>query len=471
MLRSFRIRLVIAFVALFAAVSAAVSFAGMTLREQQLRSMFDRDLILRTEVILDKIRNERRIDDAVVARAVAELSDTRYFRDSFVQVYNDQSQPVARTANLGNQILKLRVPFADASMDGLIVEGRTVYDLPSGPTRMRGLRIRFGGSDGRKYLAIVAANPDLLNESLRSTRWLFFAGNIGGLGAAGAAAWFVTGAMARRIKAVVEQIEQVGPESLDLRIRVNDRDEISDLAQHINAALDRLKAGFDTQERFIHDASHELKTPVATVQAEAQAILLGQPTHEELTNFARATNDEMRRLGRLTEALLLLTRSNEIAILSRFKRIEIHDITTDAIHHLSTMASDHNVRVVVQSDIAEPLIISGDPDLMEAMVSNLIRNAIRFSPKNAEVRVHLGTESGRLQIRVEDDGPGIPDDIMPHIFDRFFESSAQRVRRGAGLGLAIARTVAELHQGTIRASNHPGGGARLVVTLPLQPND
>lgn len=467
MLASFRIRLVIAFVALFAAVSVAVSFAGLTLREQQVRAMFDRDLILRAELILDKISSKSKIDDEVVAHAVEELTDTRYFRDSFVQVFNSASQPIARSANLGDQVLKLRLPFEDHSGDNQIVEGNTVYALPGGPTRMRGMRIRFGGDDGQKYIAIVAANPDYLNESLRSTRWLFFAGNIGGLGAAGAAAWFVTGAMARRIRAVVHQIQKVGPESLDLRIHIKDRDEISDLALHINAALDRLKAGFDTQERFIHDASHELKTPVATVQAEAQAILISQPTHEDLISFARATSDEMRRLGRLTEALLLLTRSNDMAILNRFKVVDLQDITTDAIQHLSAMACDHNVRVVVESDVPEPLFVSGDPDLLEAMVSNLIRNAIRFSPRNAQVRVHITRVTDQAHLCVQDDGPGIPGDVLPHIFDRFFESSAQRVRRGAGLGLAIARTVAELHHGTVRASNHAGGGAELVVTLPL----
>jgi signal transduction histidine kinase len=468
MLGSFQIRLIIAFIALFAAVSVAVSFAGLTLREQQARRMFDDDLRLRAELVLDTIRKEPKIDNDAVAKAVRRLSDTRYFSDSFVQVYNDDSEPIARSANLGDVVLKLRRPFEDTSMDGVIVEGTTVYQMPRGPTTVRGLRVRFSGTDGEQYIALVAADPKGMYRQLRETRWIFFAGNVGGLAAAGAAAWFVTRAMSKRIGLLVDQIELVGPENLDRRIELQDRDEITEVAAHINAALDRLKAGFDTQERFIHDASHELRTPIASVQAEAQALLLSDPTKEELMDFASSVNDEMRRLGRLTGALLLLTRNDEKVILSKFKPVDIAETITEAIQHLSTMACDYQVRVSVHypDGLDDSPVVRGDPELIEAMISNLIRNAIRFSPRGSEVRVTLSTAE-RLELTVDDDGPGIPADILPSILERFSESSTQRVRRGGGLGLAIARTVAVLHGGSIRASNRPEGGARFSVLLPM----
>lgn len=469
MLGSFQVRLIIAFIALFAAVSVAVSFAGLTLREQQVRGMFDRDLKLRAKLVLDSIERESIVDNAALARAVKELSDTRYFSDSYVLVFDDTGTAVARSANMGDVILKLRRPFEDRSMDNTIIEGTTVYDFPTGPATVRGLRIRFKGTDGREYIALIAADPKIMYSDLRETRWLFVAGNVGGLAAAGAAAWFVTRAMSKRIGLLVNQIELVGPESLDRRIELQDRDEISEVAAHINAALDRLKAGFDTQERFIHDASHELRTPIASVQAEAQALLLSDPTKEELMDFASSVNDEMRRLGRLTGALLLLTRNDEKVILSKFKPVDVAETITEAIQHLSTMACDYQVRVSVHypDGLDDSPVVRGDPELVEAMVSNLIRNAIRFSPRGGEVRVTVSHASReRVELVVDDDGPGIPADILPSILDRFSESSAQRVRRGGGLGLAIARTVAVLHAGTIRASNRDEGGARFSVTLP-----
>ncbi len=468
MFGSFQIRLVIAFVALFAAVSVTVSFAGLVLREQQVRAMFDRDLALRAEIVLDNIRREPTIDNQVLTKAVLELSDTMYFRDLYVQIFNDKSEIIAKTSNMGDAAFKLRVPFEDRSIDQQIVDGIKNYDMPEGKVRPRGMRIRFDGTDGDQYIAIVSANPAYMTASIRATRWLFFGGNMGGLAAAGAAAWFVTGAMSGRIRALVEQIKLVGPESLDLRIQLPDRDEITEIAGHINAALDRLKAGFDTQERFIHDASHELKTPIATVQAEAQAMLLGQPSEAELLDFTRSMNDEMRRLGSLTEALLLLTRIDETALLSRFKPVDLVQTTTDAVQHLSAMACDYQVRVSLHTgeNADHASFVQGDPQLLESMISNLIRNAIRFSPRGKEVRVTLQNNSDSIQLSVEDEGPGIPEDILPRIFDRYFESSTQRVRRGAGLGLAIARTVADIHGGAVSAANSPLGGAKLVVKLP-----
>jgi signal transduction histidine kinase len=303
---------------------------------------------------------------------------------------------------------------------------------------------------------------------VRVTRWLFLGGNLAGLAAAGAAAWFVTGAMSRRLGELVEQIETVGPENLTQRIQVRDRDEISDLANHLNAMLGRLKAGFDTQERFIHDASHELKTPVATVQAEAQALLLSDPTREELIEFVKGSNDEMRRLGRLIEALLLLTRTSDTVLTNRFMPLELHEATTAAIRHLSTMATDHQVRLTLSNTGPhnDVLLVRCDSDLLEAMISNMVRNAIRFSPRNGQVKIKVDQSGDDVTVAVEDEGPGLPPDVLPRIFDRYFESSPQKVRRGAGLGLAIASTVARLHGGSISAANRPEGGARFTVRLP-----
>lgn len=471
MLRSFRVRLIIAFLALFAAVSVAVSFTGMMLREQQVRGIFDRELKLRSGIIADSLTQRGQVNDRVLNETIDNLSEGFYFRDIYVQIYNDRSEPVAHSANLGGYALRLRRPFEDRSMDGVIVEGDTNGRYgPEGPKRLRGLRTRFIGTDQKEYLLIVGADPQYATESIRVTRWLFLGGNLGGLAAAGAAAWFVTGAMSRRIGELADQIEQVGPDNLQKRIEISDRDEIASLASHINAMLDRLKAGFDTQERFIHDASHELKTPVATVQAEAQALLLSDPTRTELIEFVKGTNDEMRRLGRLTEALLLLTRTDDTVLVTRFMPMEIGEATISAIRHLSAMATDHQVRLKVEPEGGhdDALLVRCDPDLLEAMISNLIRNAIRFSPRGGEVTIRTEAAAHEVLVFVEDQGPGIPQDILPRLFERYFETSQFRVRRGAGLGLAIAATVAKLHGGTVEATNRAEGGARFIVRLPRE---
>lgn len=468
---SFRTRLIIAFVALFAAISVVVSFAGLMLREQQIRGLFDRELMTRAQGVTDALNALPDLNDANIQETINHISRQVYFHDFYIQVYNSKSQPIAKSATLGRGQLFLRRPFEDRSADNSIIERAvTTATFPDGgPASLRGIRLRFKKGSGNSYLVLVATDPRYINDSVASLRTLFIGGNLGGLVAAAGAAWLVTGAMARRIETLKTQVQTLGPDDIARRIVMREHDEISELATHLNAMLDRLKAGFETQERFIHDASHELKTPVATVQAEAQAILLGDPSQQELLEFVNNTNDEMRRLGRLTEALLLLTRANDSYVASRFRVMDLTEITIASIRHLSTMATDHQVRLQLEhgEPADESVLVRCDGDLVEAMISNLIRNAIRFSPRNAQIKIHVRSGAGIAEVAVEDEGPGIPQDVLPRIFDRYFQSSQAKVRRGAGLGLAIASTVVHLHGGSISAANQPTHGAVFTVRLPL----
>ncbi|MGC4031222.1 MAG: ATP-binding protein [Tepidisphaeraceae bacterium] len=473
-MRSFRVRLIIAFVALFAAISVAVSFIGLMLREQQIRSVFDRELLTRADEVSRTLDSESKKASPDIATAVTEVTSRDNYRFYYIQVTDADGRVVATSPSLPRQGFPLETPVKDAVVDGVVRElklkgGDVIRALPS---ELRGLFLRADiPTGGHPYTILVATAAQAINENQTTLRYLFVGGNFGGLLAAAGAAWLVTGAMSRRIESIKSQVQRVGPDELSRRIESPDRDEISELATHLNAMLDRLKAGFETQERFIHDASHELKTPIATVQAEAQALMLGESSKEELLDFVRSTNDEMRRLGRLTEALLLLTRSNEAKVAQRLRTMDMTEITISAIRHLSALATDHRVQLnLVQPGEHEPLLIRCDPDLLEAMISNLIRNAIRFSPQRSEVRITLGSNADSVELMVEDSGPGIPADILPRIFDRYFQSSQTRVRRGAGLGLAIAMTVVNLHGGSISASNRTSThGACFTVRLPLLP--
>lgn len=468
--RSFRTRLVIAFVAMFAAMSVAVSFAGLLLRESQIRGLFDKELLTRAADLKATMERQRVIDGQSVKHIVDDLADRIYFHDIYIQAWNEDGRPVAASNNLHGLTLPDGASINERPAADMIFTGRAPAGLlaTTDSPILRGLRSQFAGQDGHSYSVVMMTSPMFITGAVNSLRWLFLGGNIAGVLAAGGAAWLVTGAMSRRLKSIEDQVRNVGPENLDCRIETRENDEISALTGHLNAMLERLKAGFETQERFIHDASHELKTPIATVQAEAQAILLGESTHDELLQFVNGTNDEMRRLGRLTESLLLLTRNNESHVVRRFQPVELIEIATNALRHLAVLANDYQVTLNLDFDPnQESPVVHCDADLLEAMISNLARNAIRFSPRDHEIRISVSQDATHAIVSVEDEGPGIPEDVLPHIFDRFFQNSQNKVRRGAGVGLAIASTVATLHGGTISASNRPGRGARLAVKLPI----
>jgi two-component system OmpR family sensor kinase len=276
--------------------------------------------------------------------------------------------------------------------------------------------------------------------------------------------------MTRRTRAI-------GATNLNERLSAHDpHDEVGQLAGVVNDLLARLETAMANQRRFVADASHELRTPVATVWAEADVALGAETRSEpEYRESLRVVRDAGRRLSRVVEDLFLLARIDAGHLPVAREPLYMDELVTDVARSLRALAQSRGVRIEVAPALEAPCV--GDEALLERLLLNLLDNAIKHSPANGVVRVRLWRADGAYHLAVSDEGPGVPADARGRIFDRFFRVDPSRSRAdrtatgGAGLGLAIARWVAEAHGGTLvyDATNgaSESAGGTFVATLPV----
>ncbi len=250
-----------------------------------------------------------------------------------------------------------------------------------------------------------------------------------------------------------EHIEATG--DLGRRIGARGSDEVGRMAQRFDAMLDRVQASQAAQRRLVADASHELRTPVTSLRTNMEVLLAGAELEEgERRALLRDMVGQSEELSGLVGDLIELARGD--AADPHVEDVALDGVVAEAIDR----ARLHATHVRFRADL-EPCLIEGVPDRLGRAVNNLLDNAAQHSPAGGAVEIAL--RGGVLEIR--DHGPGVVDDELPLLFDRFFRGAHARGRHGSGLGLAIVRQVAEAHGGTVSAANAPGGG--LVVRLAL----
>ena len=271
---------------------------------------------------------------------------------------------------------------------------------------------------------------------------------------------------------VAREAQRLTAARLDRRLPVpSGKDEVVEMVRTLNSMLDRLQAAFDAQERFIANAAHELKTPVTHLLGRAQVLARQARQPEEYDRFVSAVQEDMRHLATIVESLLLLARADAGLPLDSRTRVSINEVVTDAVERCNAHAAQREVRLApalcAPTDERDEPEVEGDAELLESMVSNLVRNAIRFSPPGESVEVAVEHGENHVRIAVRDRGPGISHDQLPRLFERFYQAQSDPRPAGSGLGLSIAQSVARLHKGEIRVENRAEGGCEFVVTLPL----
>jgi two-component system sensor histidine kinase MprB len=260
----------------------------------------------------------------------------------------------------------------------------------------------------------------------------------------------------RRLTSDVERLartEELAP------LRVEGDDEVARLAAAFNQMIGALSASRDRQRQLVADAGHELRTPLTSLRTNLDLLTqaddaggLPADARAELLEDVRAQIEELTTLiGDLME----LARDDPATSVS--DPLDLGDVVDRALERVRRRAPGITFEVDLR-----PWWLDGDAGALERAVANLLDNAVKWSPPGGTIRVFLG--GGTLT--VDDEGPGIPAEDLPHVFDRFFRSDESRSMPGSGLGLAIVRQVAERHGGTVTAGAAPGGGARLTLTLP-----
>jgi signal transduction histidine kinase len=274
-----------------------------------------------------------------------------------------------------------------------------------------------------------------------------------------------------------ERASRIGASTLRERLPVEGGEELASLARVVNELLDRLEASFGQQRRFMAEASHELRTPTAIVRTEADVTLAQAHRSEgEYRASMAVVRDAAKRLTRIVDDLFLLARADPGAVESRRERIYLEEVVHDATHAVRSLAEQHGVRVEVPAVVEAPFV--GDADLLGRLLLNLLDNAIKHSPRGMAVSIGLSHNEGQYEISVVDAGSGIPPAERERVFEQFVRLDDERVsdevdgvaasvsRDGAGLGLPIARRIAESHGGSLVLAESRPGRTEFRVTLP-----
>lgn len=274
-------------------------------------------------------------------------------------------------------------------------------------------------------------------------------------------------ALTSRISELLRAIRIVRAGEYNHRVSIQGRDELADLAGEFNQLTDRLQTTEGIRRRFVADASHELKTPLASIRLLADSILQNDNMDAETTrDFISDIRDESIRLHRITEKLLILTRLDACQEPPP-GQANAKAVLENCIHMLKPLAAASNIALLF--DAREDCVANIGPDELYQIASNLIENAIKYSAPGGRVDVSLTCGETAAVLSVQDNGIGIPEEELSHVFERFYrvDKARSRAAGGAGLGLSIVQDAVRRSGGQISVSRRPQGGTCFTVTLPL----
>lgn len=270
-------------------------------------------------------------------------------------------------------------------------------------------------------------DPQLINETKNRIRAILILVNLGILAASSAAAYFLAG---RTLKPIKEMVEQ--------------------------------------QNRFITDASHELKTPITSLKSEIEVSLRDRKlTLPEAKKLLGSNLEEVNNLQYLTDNLIKLSKNQSINDRINFVPVSLKEVTEEAIKKVSRMAK--NKTIAIHSEVKDAKFMADQQGLVEVFII-LLDNAIKYSPRGKEVSLSSRKNDSTVEIEIKDEGAGIDEGDLPHLFDRFYRADESRTKKntpGYGLGLSIAKQVIDKHGGTVRINSKPGKGTTFTIILPI----
>ena len=311
---------------------------------------------------------------------------------------------------------------------------------------------------------VVGASLEDRDEALDELlAQLFVVGPLALLLASGAGYFLATAAL-KPVEAMRREAAGISVDAAGRRLPLpRARDEIRRLGETLNAMLGRLEEGLARERRFVADASHELRTPLALLQTELELALRHKRSEDELEAALRSARDEVDRLARLAEDLLVLARLDEGRLPLRTEPLAANDLLEAVARRFDARASSEGRRLEVRSDA---LSLAGDRLRLEQALGNLVDNALRYG--TGTVRLEAERHDGEVELRVADEGEGFSPNLLSVAFERFTRLDEARGDGAAGLGLAIVDAIARAHGGVARAANGPGGGAVVVLVLPAE---
>jgi signal transduction histidine kinase len=319
-------------------------------------------------------------------------------------------------------------------------------------------------ADGRRIVVVVGQSLEARDRALEDLAGVLLLGGPLALVLASLAGYGLTGAALRPVEDMRRQTEAISATNLDERLEsAGHNDELGRLAGTLNDMLARIQSAVAHERTFVSDASHELRSPLAMLRMELELIGRDAPTGAALQRAVRSAVDETGRLGQLADDLLLLTRADERQLAVQSEHVAAHELLGDAAARARRLWPSSTVRISI--DAPDDVFVIGDANRIGQALDNLLSNALRYAKAEISLAA-VAPDDGTVQLHVRDDGPGFPPDFLPRAWTRFARADVARTEDGAGLGLAIVQTIAELHGATAHAANRSPHGADVWIVLP-----
>jgi len=336
-------------------------------------------------------------------------------------------------------------------------------ETPTGAVRVHRTRQRYREVT---YQVGVAESLAPLQRELAGLRRALGGSVVFGLLLAASGGWWIARAGLRPVTLMAAQAQRITDRTPGFRLSAPcPRDELGLLAGAFNDLLVRLESALAQQRQFMADASHELRTPVSVART-AIDVTLGRHgrSEEEYRDSLAVVGEQMRRLTRIVEDLFTLARADATGLRLERERLYVDELVAVGVKELRVLAETKGVGIDLRS--ASDVEITGDERWLHQMLVNLLDNAIRHTPAGKRVLVELAADGGDVLLSVSDAGDGIPEADRERVFRRFERLDTSRTGDGAGLGLPIARTIAEAHGGTLALARSGSTGSTFVVRLP-----
>jgi signal transduction histidine kinase len=448
---SIRARLIIWYsLALAAALTA---FAAAVLWQQSRIAMLrvDHELEAAATTLGNVLRDEL-TETADTAAAAAEARATIGSASGAIAIFDSTGRPLAASWN--GLALSGAVPL-DA--------GAHVWTVSSSPTwRVRTERVTFGATT---MILLAAAPLGDLERGARELRQAVLVGiPLALLLAAGGGLLLATSAL-RPLTRMAQRAAALPVAGADNLGEEDRTDELGQLARSFNGLVGRLRAALSTQRRFMADASHELRTPVSVIRSAAEVTLLRTVRADaDYRDALGIVGDEARRLGALVEDMLVLARADAGGYTLDRVDFYLDDVLAGCVRALEIAALERNV--TIHADRMFELPMRGDEDLVRRMLLNVLQNAVQHTADGTSVDIAVERTAATTVVRVRDHGAGIREGDRERIFERFVQLDPARRSSGTGLGLPIARWIAEAHGGKLKLETSGDGGSTFAIELP-----
>ena len=411
-----------------------------------------------------------KIDNANFAKAalrwVEEKSSDPALMNIAVQIFDRGGTLIASSRNIANiSVIPERV-FTLVSQGQSYFKDMSVNTATEKALNLRIFTLPVIENEKIVYIVQVSTGLNLVESSLRYFRVLLFFLLPGIVLATGVVGIYLAKIALSPVDKMIHTINQITAENLQMRVRPpNTKDEIRKLADTFNEMLEKLECSFTSQREFIEDLTHELKTPLSVIKGELEVALKKMRSKEEYGNILHSNLEEVNKIIRIVEDLLLLARFDNNAVVLLREPLDLNLLLKQIIEDIRILAEQK--QITLSLSVQGELKVEGDSQKLRLLFLNMVDNAIKYTPPQGKVCITATREDKSAKITVTDTGVGISAENLPRIFDRFYRIDASRTHGGFGLGLSIAKSIAKAHQGAISAESTLHRGSTFTIIFPL----